>query len=550
MADFTQDELLALARAAMVKIPEEDVEHLTLRFNALMESLEVLDQYPLDGELALPALPHPFDLPSSRRPAGSPPSPATESSAPLAYKPITELAHLIRTKQVSPVELTNLYLERIDQFDSQLDSYITVLAEDAQREAAAAEQALSAGQNLGPLHGVPLAFKDEFYTKGVLTTCGSIILSEFFPDYDATAVARTRQAGAIMLGKLNMTEWATPLTLEFPFGHPRNPWNTDHDAGGSSTGSGSATAAALCAGSLGEDTGGSIRRPASHNSCVGLRPSWGRVSMYGVIPGVWTQDTAGPLGRTVADCALLMNVIAGYDANDPISANLPVPDYLSVLDGDVKGMRIGVIKEIMEADHLHPEVQARVAEALRRFEGLGAIVEEVSLPMIKLTNIISGTGGSDRTALQWKNLMENPHKYDVASRRFNLLPGLIPGSIYQRTLQLRSLYRRQVLDACERYDILVTPSQPTPPPSIADTKKPLLSREQAMNDLKAFSFSNAAAIAGIPAISVPCGFTGDGLPVGLQIMAKRYDEETVFRAAFAYEQNTSWHTMRPPVGDN
>ena len=371
MADFTQDELLALARAAMVKIPEEDVEHLTLRFNALMESLEVLDQYPLDGELALPALPHPFELPSSRRPAGSPPSPATESSAPLAYKPITELAHLIRTKQVSPVELTNLYLDRIDQFDGQLKSYITVLAEDARREAAAAEQALSAGQNLGPLHGVPLAFKDEFYTKGVLTTCGSIILSEFFPDYDATAVARTRQAGAIMLGKLNMTEWATPLTLEFPFGHPRNPWNTDHDAGGSSTGSGSATAAALCAGSLGEDTGGSIRRPASHNSCVGLRPSWGRVSMYGVIPGVWTQDTAGPLGRTVADCALLMNVIAGYDANDPISANLPVPDYLSVLDGDVKGMRIGVIKEIMEADHLHPEVQARVAEALRRFEGLG-----------------------------------------------------------------------------------------------------------------------------------------------------------------------------------
>jgi aspartyl-tRNA(Asn)/glutamyl-tRNA(Gln) amidotransferase subunit A len=271
--------------------------------------------------------------------------------------------------------------------------------------------------------------------------------------------------------------------------------------------------------------------------------------MYGVIPGVWTQDTAGPLGRTVADCALLMNVIAGHDANDPLSANLPVPDYLSVLDGDVKGMRIGVIKEMMEADHLHPEVQARVAEALRRFEGLGAIVEEVSLTMVKLTNIISGAGGADRTALQWKNLMENPHQYDVASRRFNLLPGLIPGSIYQRTLQLRSLYRRQVLDACERYDILVTPSQPTPPPSIEDTKKPLTSREQAMNDLKAFSFSNAAAISGIPAISVPCGFTGDGLPVGLQIMAKRYDEETVLRAAFAYEQNTSWHTMRPPVGD-
>ena len=547
MADFTQEELLALARAAQMKLPEEDVEHLTMRYNALMESLEVLDQYPLVGELALPALQHPFEMPASR-PAGSSPYVATESSEPLAYKPITELAHLVRTKQVSPVELTNLYLERIDKFDGQLKSYITVLADDARREAEAAEQAVSAGQTLGQLHGVPMAYKDEFYTKGVLTTCGSIILSEFFPDYDATAVAKTREAGAVMLGKLNMTEWATPLTLEFPFGHPRNPWNLDHDAGGSSTGSGSATAAALCAGSLGEDTGGSIRRPAAHNSCVGLRPSWGRVSMYGVIPGVWTQDTAGPLGRTVADCALLMNVIAGHDANDPLSANLPVPDYLSVLDGDVKGMRIGVVKEMMEAAHLHPEVKARAAEALRRFEGLGAIVEEVSLPMVPLTNIISGTGGSDRTALQWKNLLENPHQYDVASRRFNLLPGLIPGSIYQRTLQLRSIYRRQVLDACERYDILVSPSQPTPPPSIEATKKPLTSKEQAMNDLKAFSFSNAAPIAGIPAISVPSGFTGDGLPVGLQIMAKRFDEATVFRAAFAYEQNTSWHTMRPPVG--
>ena len=271
--------------------------------------------------------------------------------------------------------------------------------------------------------------------------------------------------------------------------------------------------------------------------------------MYGVIPGVWTQDTAGPLGRTVADCALLMNVISGHDANDPLSANLPVPDYLSVLDGDVKGMRIGVVKEMMEAAHLHPEVKARVEEALRRFEGLGAVVEEVSLPIVPLTNIISGTGGSDRTALQWENLLENPHKYDLASRRFNLLPGLIPGAVYQRTLQLRSIYRRQVLDACERYDILASPSQPTPPPSIEATKKPMTSREQAMNDLKAFSFSNAAPIAGIPAISVPCGFTGDGLPVGLQIMSKRFDEATVFRAAFAYEQNTSWHTMRPPVGN-
>ena len=406
-----------------------------------------------------------------------------------------------------------------------------------------------AGGELGPPHGVPMAYKDEFYTEGVRTTCGSAILSEFVPQYDATPVAKMHRAGAIMLGKLNMTEWATPLTLEFPYGQPTNPWNIEHDAGGSSTGSGIAVAAALCAGSLGEDTGGSIRRPAAHNSCVGLRPSWGRVSMHGVIPGMWSQDTAGPLARTVAGCALLMNVIAGYDPNDPITANLPVPDYTASLDGDIKGMRVGVVTETMEAEHLDGDVKARVEEAVRRFEQLGAMVEETSIPDIALTNVISGAGGSDRTALQWKHLMQSPHQYDVAARRFNLLPGLIPASWYQRALQLRSLLRGQILDACERFDVILTPAQPTPPPRIQDTKKPLESKEQAAAELRRFSFSNAAAFAGVPAISVPCGFSHDGLPIGLQIMAKRFDEEAVFRAAYAYEQDTPWHTMRPPVGD-
>ncbi len=390
--------------------------------------------------------------------------------------------------------------------------------------------------------------KDEFYTKGVLTTCGSIILSEFVPEYDATAVSSCHQAGAVMLGKSNMTEWATPLTLEFPYGQPRSPWILEYDAGGSSTGSGIATAAALCAGALGEDTGGSIRRPAANNSCVGLRPSWGRVGMYGVIPGMWSQDTAGPLTRTVADCALLMNVIAGYDANDPISANLPVPDYLGVLDGDVKGMRVGVIKETMEAGHLDPGVKSLVDEAVSRFRALGALIEEVSIPAITLSGVISGAGGSDRTALQWKYLAQSSHQYDAAARRFNLLPGLLPASLYQRSLQLRSHLRSQVLEACQRYDVLLSPYQPTPPPRIEDTKRPLASKEQALQEIRNFSFSTAAPVAGIPAICLPCGFTQEGLPIGLQIMADRFDEEAVFRAAYAYEQETPWHRMRPPVG--
>ena len=549
MADLTQEELLALARIARLHIPDDDVEHLTIRFNALMEALEVLDQYPLDEVKALPTLAHPFELPSQQRTSRPAPSLATETDAPLAYKPITELSHLIRSRQLSPVDLTNLYLERIGEYDGDLKSYITVLPEIARRESQEAERALAGGAGLGPLHGIPLAYKDEFYTRGVRTTCGSAILSEFVPEYDATAVAKLHQAGAVMLGKLNMTEWATPLTLEFAYGQPRNPWNLDHDAGGSSTGSGIATAAALCAAALGEDTGGSIRRPAANNSCVGLRPSWGRVSMHGVIPAVWSQDTAGPLGRTVADCALMMNVIAGYDPNDSLSANLPVPDYTAALDGDIKGMRVGVIKETMEAGHLHPEVKAAVEEALRRFEGLGATVDQVSIPTIALSGVISGAGGSDRTALQWRHLMEASHQYDAAARRFNLLPGLLPSSLSQRALQLRSLLRAQTLDACRRYDVLVSPYQSSPPPRIEDTKRPLTSKEQALEEMRRFSFSNAAPFAGIPAISIPCGFSQDRLPIGLQIMAKRFDEEAVFRAAHAYEQDTLWHTMRPPVGN-
>ena len=549
MADLSQEQMLEMARIAGLRIPDEDVEHLTFRLNALLEASQVLDQYPLDELKALPSLAHPFELPSHQREHRPAPPLTVETDAPLAYKPITELSHLIRTRQLSPVELTDLYLQRIGQFDGDLKSYITVLPEIARQEAREAERAVAEGSELGLLHGIPLAYKDEFYTKGVRTTCGSLILSEFVPDYDATAVGKLHEAGAVMLGKLNMTEWATPLTLEFPYGQPRNPWNLEHDAGGSSTGSGIATAAALCAGALGEDTGGSIRRPAANNSCVGLRPSWGRVSMHGVIPAVWSQDTAGPLVRTVADCALLMNVIAGYDPNDPITANLPVPDYTAVLDGNIRGMRVGVVKETMEAAHLHPEVKAAVEEALRRFEGLGATVEEVSIPTITLSGVISGAGGSDRTALQWKHLMQSPDRYDAAARRFNLLPGLLPAVLYQRALQLRNLLRGQILEACQRYDVLLSPYQATPPPRIQDTKRPLASKEQALNEIWNFSFSNAAPFAGVPAISVPCGFTQDGLPLGLQIMAKRFDEEAVFRAAHAYEQDTPWHTMRPPVGD-
>ena len=282
MSDITPDEMRGLARVAGLRLLDEDVEPLTLQFNALREGLAVLDEHDLYGVAPLPALQYPAEAPGGS--TGSPragdgragAATLTESSdAPLAYKPITELAHLLRTRQVSSVELTRMYLDRIERFDGELRSYVTVTAEFALEQAARADEALAWGEAVGPLTGIPLAHKDEFYTKDILTTCGSSILSEFVPDFDATPIARFHEAGAVMLGKLNMTEFASPVTWVFPYGQPRNPWNLEHDAGGSSTGSGIAVAAALCAGSLAEDTGGSIRRPASNNGAVGIRRRWG-----------------------------------------------------------------------------------------------------------------------------------------------------------------------------------------------------------------------------------------------------------------------------------
>jgi aspartyl-tRNA(Asn)/glutamyl-tRNA(Gln) amidotransferase subunit A len=274
------------------------------------------------------------------------------------------------------------------------------------------------------------------------------------------------------------------------------------------------------------------------------------VSTYGLIPASWYQDTAGPLARTVADCALILNAVAGHDPLDPMSARLPVPDYTAVLDGEVRGLRIGLVQEPVRSAHLDPEVKARVLEAVKVFERLGATVEEVSVPLMVEGGLINGALGSSRTALHWRYLTEAAADYDAGVRLYTVLPGLIPAALYQRALQLRSLLRAQVLAATERFDVLISPAYPAPPPRIEDTKSPPRSKEQAVEQMHKFSYTAPANYAGLPAISVPAGFSEKGLPIGLQIMAKRFDEESVFRAAHAFEVATPWHAMRPPVGDD
>ena len=294
------------------------------------------------------------------------------NKADIPFLTAAALADQIRERQVSSLEATEAYLARIDEVDDKLNSYITVCADEA----------LSRGDYMGPLHGVPFAVKDQFWTKGVRTTCGSTILSDFVPDEDATVVDKLKQAGAVLLGKLNMSEFATGNSVVHPYGTPRNPWAPERSPGTSSSGSGAATVALLCATSLGEDTGGSIRNPASNSGGVGLRPTWGLVSRYGMVGASWSMDIGGPISRTVEDCAITLQAIAGYDERDNNSANLPVPDYRAGLDGQVRGVRIGVMKQAMEADFMNPEVKSRVAKAIADLGELGADISEVSIPML------------------------------------------------------------------------------------------------------------------------------------------------------------------------
>lgn len=556
MSDITPDGLRGMARVAGLRLLDEDVEPLTLQFNALCEALNVLDEHDLHGVAPLPALQYPEELPGEGGSTGSPragkgrgaPALTESSDAPLAYKPITELAHMLRTRQVSSVELTQAYLDRIERFDGDLRSYVTVTAEFALEQAARADEALARGEAVGPLTGIPLAHKDEFYTKDILTTCGASILSEFVPNFDATPITRFHEAGAVMLGKLNMTEFASPVTWVFPYGQPRNPWNLEHDAGGSSTGSGIAVAAALCAGSLAEDTGGSIRRPASNNGAVGIRPTLGRVSTHGMIASSWNQDTAGPIARSVADCALLLEAVAGFDANDLMSARLPVPSYSSWLDGDIRGMRVAVVKEAIDAPHLDPRVRQLALDAIGVLRSLGAEVEEVSLPLITLSGLINNALHSPRVALQWKYLNETPELYDAGVRRNTLISALVPAATYHRALQLRARLRAQTLGALERFDVAVAPAYAQFPPRIADTKSEPATKEASVEQMRRYGFHTPANYSGAPAMSVPMGFSDDGLPMGLHVMAKRFDETSIFRVAHAYEQATPWHTMRPPYG--
>ena len=465
----------------------------------------------------------------------------------ILYMSAAGQATLIRDRKISPVEIVQAYLERIDRLDGRLHAYITVTRELALAAARMAEAAVMRGVPLGPMHGVTFAVKDQFNTRGVLTTAGSRLLADNVPAEDATVVARLMGAGGILLGKLNLTEFALGGTIRYPFGQPRNPWNTDHDTGGSSAGSGAATAAALCAVSLGEDTGGSVRSPASWCGVAGHRPTWGLVSRAGCVPLAWSLDAPGPLGRTVEDCALVLEIIAGNDPNDPLTTRRPTPDYRAALTGDVRGLRVGVIRELTLGNETDPETRDGVLAATKVLAGLGAVVEEVSLPLVPRAGAaFMALCDSEGAARHLATLRSRGADYDEGTRRRLITAALLPAALVHKAQQARAKIRAQIHEALRRFDVLAAPCAPRPAPTIASYTAPITSKAQAITHFfTRRSFPTPASLAGTPALAVPCGFSKAGLPLSLQIIGRRFEDATVLRVGHAYEQATTWHTRRP-----
>ena len=465
----------------------------------------------------------------------------------ISYMSAGDLSRLVSKKEVSPVEIIEAHLSRIQATEPVLNSFITLMAEEARGSARQAEREIQAGKYRGPLHGIPVGLKDLYNTRGVRTTSGSRIFDNFVPAEDCTVAVRFREAGAILLGKLNMHQFALGPTGENPdYGHMHNPWNPEMVSGGSSGGSGSAVAAGQCTITTGSDTGGSIRIPAALCGIVGLKPTYGLVSRYGLTPLSWSLDHPGPMVRTVEDAALAMNAIAGYDPKDVASANVTVPDYTESLTEDIRGLRIGVPKEYFEAP-LDPEVRQSVQNALSQFESMGAEVREVSFPMFEQSQAISTAVLLAEAAAYYRDIVEKDGDKVYEPVRLRLQAGLfITAADYLRAQQARSLFDRETRKLLKEVDLLAGPTEPvTAPKLLAGT---VIAGEQEIGTVGALTqYTRPFNINGFPAISVPCGFSNSGLPIGLQLAGRPFDETTVLKAAYAYERATDWHKRRPDI---
>jgi aspartyl-tRNA(Asn)/glutamyl-tRNA(Gln) amidotransferase subunit A len=469
---------------------------------------------------------------------------------------ITELAPQIKNKKVSPVELTELFLKRISRLNPLLNAYTTVTEDSARAQAKAAESAIGRGQYRGPLHGIPISVKENICTQGVRTTAGSKTLAEWVPQHDATIVARIKEAGAVLLGKTNMHEWAAGGTTINPFyGTTRNPWDTSRIAAGSSGGSGAAVAASLCLASLGTDNGGSVRNPASVCGVVGLKPTFGRLSHFGGVDGSggYSTDHFGILSKTVADCSAVLRATAGYDAKDPRCADEPVPDYSEFVGRTIKGLKIGLLGNYFD-DLMVSDVRKAFDSAVNQLKALGVEIETVRIPHMDLVSPVwACITRAENASAHVRYLRTQPHDYSPGMLHQIVSSMLIPAGTYMTAQRVRRLICEEFDEALSKVDVIVTPTGPMAAPTIEECKQGFViadGKKISLRDTGVNFRSMGTApfnVTGLPALSVCCGYTAGDLPIGLQVVGKAFDEGTVLQVANAYEAATEWKKRKPPL---
>ncbi len=478
---------------------------------------------------------------------------------------IHQLHNFLVKKEVTSREVTEALYRRIHHVDEKIRAYLILTGEEAFRQADRVDAKIAKGEEIGDLAGVPLGLKDILCTKGIETTCASKILKGYVPFYDATVIQRLKERDSIFLGKLNMDEFAMGSSTENSgFQVTHNPWDLDRIPGGSSGGSAAAVAADECIAALGTDTGGSIRQPAACCGVVGLKPTYGRVSRYGLVAFASSLDQIGPITKDVEDCAILMNGICGYDPCDSTSVNVEVPDYRQSLQKDVKGIRIGIPEEYF-IEGMAPEVERSVRDAIDSFGKWGAEIKTISLPhteyAVAIYYIIATAEASSNLARYdgvkygfrskgYRDLMEMYKQTRARGFGKEVKRRIILGTYvlsagyyeayYRKASQVRTLMRKDFEEAFEKVDVIVAPTAPTPAFRIGEkTEDPL---QMYLSDIHTIPVN----LAGIPAISIPCGFSHEGLPIGLQIMGKHFDEGLLLRVAYSFEQNTDFHLKKPP----
>ena len=461
----------------------------------------------------------------------------------LIYLSLAEAAKLIQAREVSPLDLTEACIARAEALDETLHAYLTMTFETARREAKAAGDDIAAGNYRGPLHGIPFAIKDLYKTAGVRTTFGSQLYEQNVPSEDARTVELLKQAGVVMLGKLNLHEWAmggSNINEYYPT--PRNPWDTERITGGSSGGSGAALAAGYCYGSLGTDTRGSIRIPAALNGITGIKPTWGRVSIRGIAPLNWSLDHSGPMARTAEDCALILNAIAGYDERDPTSADLPVPDYAASLTPPrLDGVRIGVPRNFFfDPDVVDPFITSTTRAAGEVLASLGAEVTDIDFPDDLEFARTSGFY-AEASWTHESDFKAHPEMYGPTIRQRMTDSSGITGVDYVRDRWRQLELQQAVRNLMRDIDLVLTPTQPVIAPKIAEVAPGMAGNAVLLRHTSPFN------ITATPAISIPAGFTADGQPIGAQLSGRWWEEGLVLRAANAYQQVTDWHKQRPPL---